>query len=124
VPRSSDAVTDYYSSPSPTSYFNAGFVAYSADYFSAGMITETLPSRETVAASCTTGPTTEFALIPTVTPPGFSDPYQAPVAVDQWVDMVPASLSKCYIPLERWNVERECTSCGKVTSGASRFTLS
>jgi hypothetical protein len=97
VPKPSDTVTDYYSSPSPTNYFNAGFLAYSADYFSAGIITESLSATETLVATCTKGPTTEFALIPTVTPPGFSDPYQAPVVANQWESMIPASLSKCSI---------------------------
>ena len=93
----SDTVTDYHSRASPTSYFNAGFLAYRADYSPVGMTTETSSATKAVVASCSEGPTTEFALTPTVTPPGFSDPYQAPVGFLQWSSMIPASLRTCSI---------------------------
>jgi hypothetical protein len=77
-----------------------GFLAWSADYFSVGVTTETLSAATTVVTSCSQGPTTEFGLIPTVTPPGFTDPYQAPVNIAQWSAMLTASLS-CQVT-ESW----------------------
>jgi hypothetical protein len=68
-----------------------GFLAYTADNIP---MTDSLQPNVT---TCDTGPTSSiFALTPTVTPSGYSDPYQAPVDIDEWLDMVPSSItSKC-----------------------------
>lgn len=69
-----------------------GFLAYTADYIP--MTNSLQPSLTT----CGIGPTSSiFALTPTVTPSGYSDPYLAPVGVDEWLDMIPTSISsKCF----------------------------
>jgi hypothetical protein len=68
-----------------------GFLAYTADYIP---MTDSLQPN---VITCGIGPTSSiFALTPTVTPSGFSDPYQAPVDLSEWADLVPTSiLSKC-----------------------------
>jgi hypothetical protein len=71
-----------------------GFLAYTADYIS---MTDSLQTNVT---TCGNGPTSSiFALTPTITPSGYSDPYQAPIDVDEWLNMVPTSIaSKCQGP--------------------------
>lgn len=68
-----------------------GFLAYTADYIP---MTDSLQPN---VMTCSNGPTSSiFALTPTVTPSGYSDPYQAPIDVEEWVDLVPTSIvSKC-----------------------------
>jgi hypothetical protein len=75
-----------------------GFLAYTADYTLNAIETETYSDGlvETYT-DCSAGSTSStFALTPTVTPSGFSDPYLAPVGIEDWASMVPASVqSKC-----------------------------
>jgi hypothetical protein len=68
-----------------------GFLAYTADYI------PTTDSRQPDVTTCGNGPTSSiFALTPTVTPSGYSDPYQAPIGVEEWGDLVPPSIvSEC-----------------------------
>jgi hypothetical protein len=68
-----------------------GFLAYTADYI------PTTDSWQPDVTTCGNGPTSSiFALTPTVTPSGYSNPYQAPIGVEEWGDLVPLSIvSKC-----------------------------
>jgi hypothetical protein len=75
-----------------------GFLAYTADYTLSGIETQSYTDGLVATyTDCVAGSTSStFALTPTVTPSGFSDPYLAPVGIEDWRSMVPASLqSKC-----------------------------
>src|SRR4051794_19740026 len=74
-----------------------GFLAYTADYTLREIGTHSYTGELVTYTVCSEGPTSSvFALTPTITPSGFSDPYLAPVDDVEWIDMVPTSLvSKC-----------------------------
>jgi hypothetical protein len=75
-----------------------GFLAYTADYTFGGIETDSFTDGLVATIThCSAGSTSSiFALTPTVTPSGFSDPYLAPVDVGEWASMLPASVkSKC-----------------------------